>query len=78
MGIATNGNAWWNDVLKASSPSITDIDWRPVKQELTDKVLLPFLGDQYGRVLDAGQAARLPRGVCDRYFESEFPSGRRR
>ena len=27
-----------------------DIDWTPVKDELANKVLLPILGDQYGRV----------------------------
>jgi len=55
MGIAQNRNAWWLDVLEngPASPyaSTFDIDWRPVKSELTDKVLLPVLGDQYGDVL---------------------------
>jgi (1->4)-alpha-D-glucan 1-alpha-D-glucosylmutase len=32
-----------------------DIDWRPVKTELTAKLLLPILGDQYGRVLERGE-----------------------
>src|SRR2546430_76324 len=65
MGIAQNRNAWWHDVLEngPASPyaSTFDIDWRPVKTELTDKVLLPVLGDQYGAVLrrlTAGSAAR--------------------
>ena len=29
-----------------------DIDWNPVKVDLENKVLLPILGDQYGRVLE--------------------------
>ena len=29
-----------------------DIEWRPVKDELADKVLIPILGDQYGEVLE--------------------------
>ena len=29
-----------------------DIDWRPPKEELVNKVLLPVLGDQFGRVLE--------------------------
>ena len=56
MGIAEGTNRWWNDVLEngPSSPyaDYFDIDWQPVKRELWDKVLLPILGDQYGRVLD--------------------------
>ncbi len=57
MCIADPGNRWWTDVLEngPSSPyaSYFDIDWRPPKEELWDKVLLPFLGDQYGRVLES-------------------------
>lgn len=49
-------NAWWRDVLEngPSSPYATyfDIDWNPPKAELVNKVLLPILGDQYGRVLE--------------------------
>src|SRR5574337_1188604 len=56
MGIAGNTNAWWLDVLEhgPSSPHARffDIDWTPVKAELTNKVLLPVLGDQYGKVLE--------------------------
>ena len=32
-----------------------DIEWKPLKAELQDKVLLPILGDQYGRVLERGE-----------------------
>lgn len=51
-------NAWWLDVL-ANGPAsrfadFFDIDWRPTKRELENKVLLPVLGDHYGRVLEAG------------------------
>jgi (1->4)-alpha-D-glucan 1-alpha-D-glucosylmutase len=59
MGIASSQNRWWYDILEngPSSPyaEYFDIDWRPVKPELRDKVLLPMLGDQYGLVLEAGQ-----------------------
>jgi (1->4)-alpha-D-glucan 1-alpha-D-glucosylmutase len=58
MCIADRGNAWWNDVLEngPSSPCARhfDIAWHPAKPDLADKVLLPFLGDQYGRVLESG------------------------
>jgi len=62
MGIAGGSNAWWNHVLEhgPSSPyaEFFDIDWDPVKRQLANRVLLPVLGDQYGRVLE-GQALRL-------------------
>src|SRR5207248_1977814 len=31
------------------------IDWHPLKSDLRDKVLLPILSDQYGRVLERGE-----------------------
>jgi (1->4)-alpha-D-glucan 1-alpha-D-glucosylmutase len=56
MSIAGDENTWWMDVLENGPSSIYadffDIDWRPVKDELENKVLLPILGDQYGHVLD--------------------------
>ncbi|MHA3770076.1 malto-oligosyltrehalose synthase [Verrucomicrobiota bacterium sgz303538] len=59
MGIAEPENTWWMDVLEngPSSPfaCFFDIDWKPLKRELKDKVLLPILGDQYGRVLEKGE-----------------------
>ncbi|MCM0080754.1 malto-oligosyltrehalose synthase [Geomonas sp. Red32] len=57
MCIESNENVWWMDVLEngQSSPfaHFFDIDWTPVKKELTGKVLLPLLGDQYGKVLES-------------------------
>ena len=32
-----------------------DIDWESLKSDLHDKVLLPILADQYGRVLERGE-----------------------
>src|SRR5262249_14046402 len=32
-----------------------DIDWAPLKPQLNQKVLVPFLGDHYGKVLEAGE-----------------------
>ncbi len=34
-----------------------DVDWTPVKAALHAKLLLPILGDQYGRVLERGELA---------------------
>jgi (1->4)-alpha-D-glucan 1-alpha-D-glucosylmutase len=59
MGIAGPRNAWWMDVLENGPGSVCapyfDIDWRPVNPALKNKVLLPLLEDQYGRVLEAGK-----------------------
>ncbi len=56
MCITHPSNVWWWDVLEngPSSPFARyfDIDWHPPKEELVNKVLLPTLGDQYGRVLE--------------------------
>jgi (1->4)-alpha-D-glucan 1-alpha-D-glucosylmutase len=59
MGITEPGNKWWADVLENGPSSMYapyfDIDWSPIKSELDDKVLLPILTDQYGRVLERGE-----------------------
>jgi maltooligosyltrehalose synthase len=59
MGVDTRQNAWWLDVLEngPGSPyaSFFDIDWAPIKPDLANKVLLPVLGDQYGKVLEDQQ-----------------------
>ena len=59
VAITDERNAWWMDVLE-NGPSSTyaayfDIDWEPLKTDLRNKVLLPILGDQYGRVLERGE-----------------------
>jgi (1->4)-alpha-D-glucan 1-alpha-D-glucosylmutase len=58
MGIADDGNRWWMDVLENGPSSVYagffDINWEPSKEELRNKVLLPILEDQYGRVLEGG------------------------
>jgi (1->4)-alpha-D-glucan 1-alpha-D-glucosylmutase len=56
MCITHPSNLWWWDVLE-NGPSSDysrhfDIDWNPPKAELTNKVLLPFLPDQFGLVLE--------------------------
>ena len=79
MGIGTGTNAWWNDVLEngPSSPSagFFDVDWTPVKAELHAKLLLPILGDQYGRVLERGelQLAFKDGVLVLRYLGQELP-----
>ena len=57
MAIGSQNRFWW-DVLENGSASryasFFDIDWNPQEERLRDKVLVPILGDQYGRVLEAG------------------------
>jgi (1->4)-alpha-D-glucan 1-alpha-D-glucosylmutase len=59
MGITDPTNEWWMDVLENGPSSayapFFDIDWDPIKEQLRNKVLLPILGDQYGRVLENGE-----------------------
>ena len=72
-------NAWWNDVLEngPASPHAAyfDIDWRPVKEELRNRILLPILGDQYGQVLESGELKLEYRegAFFLRYFQSLLP-----
>jgi (1->4)-alpha-D-glucan 1-alpha-D-glucosylmutase len=79
MGTASSRNRWWLDVLE-NGPSSTfasyfDIDWMPLKPDLADKVLLPVLGDQFGKVLEEGHlVVRLEAGAFWlNYFSSRFP-----
>jgi (1->4)-alpha-D-glucan 1-alpha-D-glucosylmutase len=79
MGIDDESNRWWWDVLEngPSSPyaKFFDIDWAPPKEDLANKVLLPILGDQYGRVLENGEIClRYEAGAFFiAYYERSFP-----
>src|SRR5689334_13532504 len=79
MGISTATNPWWRDVLATGpeSPSARffDIDWNPFKTELRRKLLLPILGDQYGKVLERGELQLEMEGdeVVLRYFDNRLP-----
>ena len=79
MGINDPQNVWWQDVLENGASSLYapyfDIDWRPLKTDLHDKVLLPILGDQYGRVLERGELrVRFDSGSFSlTYFDHVFP-----
>lgn len=79
MGIGEPQNLWWADVLEngrsSSYAPYFDIDWRPLKSDLRDKVLIPILGDQYGRVLERGELkVHYDSGrFFLRYFDHEFP-----
>lgn len=59
MGIGESLNRWWMEVLEdgVASPYALyfDIDWNPGKEALSQRVLLPILGDRYGKVLEQGE-----------------------
>ena len=58
MGVGGSRNPFWLDVLAWGADSEYagwfDIDWQPNQPYLQGKLLVPFLGDQYGVELDAG------------------------
>ena len=80
MSIASpSANRWWWDVLENGPASRYadhfDINWESPESRQEDTVLLPVLGDHYGRILEAGEL-RLERGGAGfvvRYFDHVFP-----
>lgn len=79
MAVGTRANAWWWDVLEHGLESryadYFDIDWDPPQPELAGLVLVPVLGDHYGRVLEAGELAveRRDGSFSVRYHDHEAP-----
>ena len=79
MGIGEPLNHWWMDVLENGPSSMYapyfDIDWWPLKADLHDKVLLPILTDQYGRVLERGELhVRFDAGAFTlHYYDRVLP-----
>jgi (1->4)-alpha-D-glucan 1-alpha-D-glucosylmutase len=78
MALGMQNRYWW-DVLE-NGPSSRystwfDIDWHPGDMKLQNKVLIPVLGDQYGRVLSAGQIKleHSNQGFQVRYMDNLFP-----
>ncbi len=58
MAISGRQNPWWWDVLENGPSSryavYFDVDWDASEERWPNKVLLPVLGDHYGRVLEDG------------------------
>jgi (1->4)-alpha-D-glucan 1-alpha-D-glucosylmutase len=69
MAIGSQNRLWW-DVLENGQSSryasFFDIDWMPAEERLREKVLVPILSDQYGRVLEAGEIKVLRQGASFR------------
>jgi (1->4)-alpha-D-glucan 1-alpha-D-glucosylmutase len=72
-------NAWWWDVLKNGPASACahffDIDWDPPESKLRQTILMPILGDHYGRVLERGEIRVDASGAepVVRYFDNVAP-----
>lgn len=81
MGIGDPGNYRWLDVLENGPASIYarffDINWRPTLAQPQDqlKLVVPTLGDQYGKVLENGElSVEYVGGVFNvAYYEHRFP-----
>ena len=79
MAVDGRDNRWWWDVLTHGPASpyarYFDIDWDSPERKLTGTVLVPVLGDHYGRVIEAGELPITRRGgwfeVC--YYERRWP-----
>jgi (1->4)-alpha-D-glucan 1-alpha-D-glucosylmutase len=74
-GIGSAENAWWHDVLEYGRASpfagFFDIDWEPALSRLRGRVLLPFLGDPYGEILERGEL-RLVFDAAEGTFRASY------
>ncbi|MCC6531713.1 MAG: malto-oligosyltrehalose synthase [Burkholderiales bacterium] len=61
MGVMGRDNRWWMDLLENGPASAYaeyfDVDWRPIDPEFANRIVLPVLGDHYGKVLEQGELA---------------------
>ena len=79
MAIPGAENPWWWDVLENGPSSryaqYFDVDWDPPEAYLRNRVLLPILGDHYGRVLEAGELRLIREGgsFIVSYYEHRLP-----
>jgi (1->4)-alpha-D-glucan 1-alpha-D-glucosylmutase len=81
LGVMGSENQWWLDVLEngpaAENAHCFDIDWRPNRASLRNRLLVPVLGDVYGAILERGEiklhfdAVRGEFHFC--YHEHRFP-----
>ena len=76
---AESENQWWSDVLENGRSSIYadffDIDWNPPVRKLAGKILIPILGDHYGKVLERQELELVfeKGGFFVSYFGNKFP-----
>jgi len=79
MGIDSPRNSWWLDLMEngPSSPysRYFDVDWKPARKNLWNKIVIPILGDQYGSVLESGdiRLSYSEGGLFINYYKLCFP-----
>jgi (1->4)-alpha-D-glucan 1-alpha-D-glucosylmutase len=75
MAIGPRTNRWWWDVLENGRSSRFadhfDIEWEPAGSRVRHRLLMPILGDHYGRVLERGEL-RLGWDPAERFTLSYF------
>jgi len=79
MAITGPENRWWWDVLENGPSSLWanhfDVTWDPPEAKLRNTLLMPILGDHYGRVLERGEITVAREGpvFSIRYFDHRLP-----
>ncbi|MBB3257017.1 (1-_4)-alpha-D-glucan 1-alpha-D-glucosylmutase [Paraburkholderia bannensis] len=77
MGVGGSHNAWWLDILEWGRHSAFarhfDVDWHSPDPALRGKVLMPFLGAQYGEELAAGRIELKFDAANARFFVQYGP-----
>lgn len=72
-------NHWWWDVLENGQASpyaaYFDVEWHPPESKFRHLILLPVLGDHYGKILDARELRVERQGgtFTVRYHDQVFP-----
>jgi len=80
MAISGRRNRYWWDVLEngpsSRYSSYFDIDWQPHQEKLRNKLLVPILGDHYGRAISRREIQIQRRGgeFFIKYFDNELPA----
>jgi (1->4)-alpha-D-glucan 1-alpha-D-glucosylmutase len=76
---ASEENPWWRSVLERgqSSPyaNYFDVDWSSASGYMQYKILLPLLGDLFGKVLERGELKLSLEGghLQINYYDRKFP-----
>lgn len=81
LGVMGDSNAWWLDVLEngpaAQFAPYFDIDWRPNRSSMHNRILVPVLGAPYGTVLENGELKvsydAATGSFSMRYYQHLFP-----
>ncbi len=79
MAISGPENTWWWDVLENGPSSryaaYFDVEWESPEGRHGNRILLPVLGDHYGRVVEAREIVleRREGSFLVRYYDHVFP-----